>query len=147
MAQDAHAKLSLAVEGLALQSNAVPQLPTELIRRIIKLSLPVVSYGTYKLRHKLLKAFSLVNSTWNALAREELYKEVFVEWGALLPAVLEGKQSQPGMRAYMGTAREPAYELVEVDGSNTALGSVTYLSMSCVWIFAENWPVLEGESS
>ncbi|ORY73831.1 hypothetical protein BCR35DRAFT_306940 [Leucosporidium creatinivorum] len=57
----------------------IPSLPTEILHHIIKLSLPVVSFGTYRERYNLLLAYSLVNSTWRALAKKELYEELFVK--------------------------------------------------------------------
>jgi hypothetical protein len=56
----------------------IPPLPTKILHHIIKLSLPVVSFGSYRQRYDLLLVFSLVNSTWRALARKELYEKLFV---------------------------------------------------------------------
>ncbi|ORY76897.1 hypothetical protein BCR35DRAFT_118357 [Leucosporidium creatinivorum] len=57
----------------------IPPLPTEIVHHIIKLSLPVLSFKSYGERYVLLLAYSLVNSTWRALAKKELYEELFVK--------------------------------------------------------------------
>ncbi|ORY76934.1 hypothetical protein BCR35DRAFT_353300 [Leucosporidium creatinivorum] len=56
-----------------------PPLPTEILHPIIKFSLPIVSFRTYRARYRLLLVYSLVNSTWRALAKKELYEELFVK--------------------------------------------------------------------
>jgi hypothetical protein len=57
----------------------LPLLPTELIHHIIHLALPRLSYSTFPERYKTLKAFSLVNSTWHALAQQEIYRHILFD--------------------------------------------------------------------
>ncbi|ORY55539.1 hypothetical protein BCR35DRAFT_221171 [Leucosporidium creatinivorum] len=56
----------------------LPPLPLDVTHRIIRSSLPVVSYSTYKERYRLLLVFSLVHRTWLPLAQAELLKELFL---------------------------------------------------------------------
>ncbi|ORY92531.1 hypothetical protein BCR35DRAFT_327657 [Leucosporidium creatinivorum] len=55
---------------------SVPTLPVELVRSIIQLSLPLVTFSTFRQRYDDLLRFSLVSSVWRALAEEELLKHV-----------------------------------------------------------------------
>lgn len=57
----------------------VPQLPPELIEAIIQLSLPHVAYSTFTERYDTLLRFHLVNKTWSAFARIELFRHLNVE--------------------------------------------------------------------
>lgn len=59
-------------------TSSLPPLPTEITHRIIQLALPRLSYTTNRERYDTLLPFTLVNSTWSALARKELFQYIIM---------------------------------------------------------------------
>ncbi|ORY92609.1 hypothetical protein BCR35DRAFT_348976 [Leucosporidium creatinivorum] len=53
-------------------------LPTEILQRIIQLSLPRLSYKTFRERYDILLILCRVNKRWAALAQRELYSHVWL---------------------------------------------------------------------
>lgn len=122
-------------------------LPTELVRHIIQLALPIVSYKTYRERYKLLLACSLVNRTWNALAQKELRKEIFVYMGEDVTVALGGRAGEPGMRIYLGAGSGVVDDSRPLEISAKSLVNVKSLSIAYACLDAEFWPPLDGEAS
>lgn len=59
----------------------IPYLPQEIINSIIHHSTPYCELDrkVYQDRNRILRLFSFVDSTWNYLATEELFKAVFID--------------------------------------------------------------------
>ncbi|ORY88189.1 hypothetical protein BCR35DRAFT_21764 [Leucosporidium creatinivorum] len=58
-----------------------PPLPVEIVEHIIKQSLPLLRFNTFDKRYRVLRKFSLVDSTWKELAQRELGRHVLVRDG------------------------------------------------------------------
>ncbi|ORY92597.1 hypothetical protein BCR35DRAFT_4394 [Leucosporidium creatinivorum] len=56
----------------------LPSLPTEIWQRIIQLTLPRLSYKTFRERYDTLLVLCRVNKLWAALAQRELYSHVWL---------------------------------------------------------------------
>jgi len=56
----------------------VPPLPVEITEHIIKQSLPILRFSTFRERYRILRTFSLVDPTWRNLAQKELGKHVML---------------------------------------------------------------------
>ncbi|ORY73818.1 hypothetical protein BCR35DRAFT_144962 [Leucosporidium creatinivorum] len=81
----------------------IPPLPTEILHHIIKLSLPVVSFRTYRERYDLLLAYSLVDSTWRVLSQQELQQHLYFRQGMSPPSFkLPARHNR---RMYLGGKR------------------------------------------
>ncbi|ORY88078.1 hypothetical protein BCR35DRAFT_351211 [Leucosporidium creatinivorum] len=59
--------------------KSLPSLPLEIIYHIIKLSLPLVRFNTFRERYELLRTFSLVSKSWTSLAQAELWRHICVD--------------------------------------------------------------------
>lgn len=78
------------------QARMIPQLPLEIIRHILQLSLPPpTSSATFPIRYNHLRSLALVNSLFGSLAQEELFQHIFISeitrW-SLLCILLETKR-------------------------------------------------------
>jgi hypothetical protein len=71
-----------------------PLLPPETIRHIIQLSLPPVLYSAFEERYALLLSYSLVNSTWRQIAKEELFRDLWVANKAVGDRILQGMHGE-----------------------------------------------------
>jgi hypothetical protein len=55
----------------------LPSLPTEILQHIIQLSLPRLSFKTFRERYDILLNSCLVNKLWAVLAQRELFRHVW----------------------------------------------------------------------
>lgn len=62
-----------------LMSNPLPTLPLEIWSHIIRLSLPVKCFASFRERYDVLLAYSLVNRIWRELAQAQLLRHVWLE--------------------------------------------------------------------
>ncbi|ORY76929.1 hypothetical protein BCR35DRAFT_305692 [Leucosporidium creatinivorum] len=123
----------------------IPPLPTEILHHIIKLSLPVVSFKSFRERYDLLLVYSLVNSTWRALGRKELYEELLVKDSREAAAVLSVEGAREAVkRVHLGCDESLASdELPDVDLGTVELPrSVKELRISGLCVNAEDLPSL-----
>lgn len=63
---------------MSTRTRALPTLPPETISHIIKLSLPVKRFGSFRERYRVLRSYSLVDRTWRELAQARLFRHVWL---------------------------------------------------------------------
>lgn len=77
---------------------SLPQLPTEIVSHIIKLSLPPEFSSTFPRRSAILRAFALVSPLWRVLAQEELFASPTLSSDPVAQALLDCWPYSPGER-------------------------------------------------
>ncbi|ORY92590.1 hypothetical protein BCR35DRAFT_298052 [Leucosporidium creatinivorum] len=97
-------------------SRPLPSLPTEILQRIIQLTLPRLSFNTFRERYDTLLNLCRVNKLWAAPAQEELYRHVGLTGKQMGKRLIESQRSSAlsplpikSLRALVGEDPPEAY--------------------------------------
>ncbi|ORY92578.1 hypothetical protein BCR35DRAFT_298035 [Leucosporidium creatinivorum] len=133
----------------------LPSLPTEIMQRIIQLSLPRLSFKTFRERFNTLLNLCRVNKLWAALAQEELYRHVGIGSKATAESFITatraandaGRRQTRSLRLLLpdldAFEEGSTLQRAEMQQVETLLAMLPMLRMLCVVAEEQPHPVLD----